>query len=138
MWIEFDSEADGAIFVKIDRKRKFPITQLLTVFGGGLGEAVAKHFAKNPTALAAIKATLVHDEAKSVEEAYIEIHRRMRDGDLATPENAKNFVQSLFSADRYDLGKVGRHRMNARFGLLLTAKALEKRTLSLADFVHIV
>ena len=138
VWIEFDSEADGAIFVKIDRKRKFPITQLLTVFGGGLGEAVTKHFAKNPVALSAIKATLVHDEAKSVEEAYIEIHRRMRDGDLATPENAKNFVQALFSAERYDLGKVGRHRLNARFGLPLTEKSLGKRTLSLADFVNIV
>ena len=138
VWIEFDSEADGAIFVKIDRKRKFPITQLLTVFGGGLGEQVAKHFAKNPLALSAIKATLAHDEAKSIEEAYIEIHRRMRDGDLATPENAKNFVQSLFSVERYDLGKVGRHRLNARFGLPVTEKALEKRTLSLADFVRII
>jgi len=138
VWIEFNSEADGAIFVKIDRKRKFPITQLLTVFGGGLGEATAKQFANDPLALAAIKATLVHDEAKSVEEAYIEIHRRMRDGDLATPENAKNFVQSLFSAERYDIGKVGRHRLNTRFGLPVTERALEKRTLSLADFVHII
>ena len=62
----------------------------------------------------------------------------MRDGDLATPENAKNFVQSLFSVERYDLGKVGRHRLNARFGLPVTEKALEKRTLSLADFVRII
>ena len=138
VWIEFDSEADGAIFVKIDRKRKFPITELLTVFGGGVGEQVAKHFAKNPLALSAIKATLEHDEATSVEEAYIEIHRRMRDGDLATPENAKNFVQSLFSAERYDLGKVGRHRLNARFLLPVSEKALEKRTLALADFVRII
>ena len=138
VWIEIDSEADGAIFVKIDRKRKFPITQLLTVFGGGLGEAVAKHFAKDPLALAAIKATLEHDEAKSVEEAYIEIHRRMRDGDLATPENAKNFVQSLFSVERYDVGRVGRHRLNTRFGFPTTEKALEKRTLSLVDFVRII
>ncbi|TSC70832.1 MAG: DNA-directed RNA polymerase subunit beta [Parcubacteria group bacterium Gr01-1014_49] len=138
VWIEFDSEADGAIFVKIDRKRKFPITELLAVFGGGLGESVLKHFAKDPLAQAAIQATLAHDEAKSIEEAYIEIHRRMRDGDLATPENAKNFVQSLFSAERYDLGKVGRHRLNARFGLPVTEKALEKRTLGLTDFVRIV
>ncbi len=138
VWIEIDSEADGAIFVKIDRKRKFPISQLLTVFGAGIGEAVAKHFAKNELALAAIKATLAHDEAKSVEEAYVEIHRRMRDGDLATPENAKNFVQSLFSPERYDLSKVGRHRLNARFGAPVTEKALEKRTLTLADFVRIV
>src|SRR3989344_1887561 len=138
VWIEIDSEADGAIFVKIDRKRKFPVTQLLTVFGAGLGEAVAKHFASNDIALAAIKATLAHDEGKSVEEAYVEIYRRMRDGDLATPENAKNFVQSLFSAERYDLNKVGRHRLNARFGLPVTEKSLEKRTLALADFVRII
>ena len=138
VWIEIDSEPDGAIFVKIDRKRKFPVTQLLTVFGGGLGEEVAKRFVSDPTALAAIKATLAHDEAKSVEEAYVEIYRRMRDGDLATPENAKNFVQSLFSTERYDLNKVGRHRLNARFGLPTTPKALEKRTLTLPDLVSIV
>ena len=138
VWIEIDSEADGAIFMKIDRKRKFPISQILTVFGGGLGEAVLKHFDKDPLAKAAMQATLIHDEAKSIEEAYVEIHRRMRDGDLATPENAKNFVQSLFSAERYDLGKVGRARLNSRFGLPTTEKALEKRTLVLADFVRII
>src|SRR5581483_10053190 len=89
-------------------------------------------------ALAAIKATLAHDEAKSIEEAYVEIYRRMRDGDLATPEAAKNHIQSLFSTERYDLNKVGRHRLNARFGQPTTPKALEKRTLSLPDFVNIV
>ncbi len=136
VWIEIDSEPDGAIFVKIDRKRKFPITQLLTVFGGGVGKDLLKHFANDPAALAAIQATLAHDEAKSVEDAYIEIHRRMRDGDLATSENAKNFVQSLFTSERYDLGKVGRHRLNARFGQPVTEKALEKRTLVLSDFVR--
>ena len=62
----------------------------------------------------------------------------MRDGDLATPENAKNFVQALFSAERYDLNKVGRHRLNARFGLPTTEKALDKRALTLSDFVRIV
>src|SRR3990167_10178365 len=71
VWIEIDSEADDAIFVKIDRKRKFPITELLAVFGGGLGESVLKHFAKDALAQAAIQATLAHDEAKSIEEAYI-------------------------------------------------------------------
>jgi len=138
VWIEIDSEADGAIFVKIDRKRKFPVTQLLTVFGAGQGDALLKHFAKDERGFAAMQATLAHDDAKSVEEAYVEIHRRMRDGDLATPENAKNFVQSLFGADRYDLSKVGRHRLNARFGLPVTPKALEKRTLALQDFINIV
>ena len=138
VWIEIDSEADGAIFVKIDRKRKFPVTHLLTVFGAGLGEKIAEKFSGDEAALAAIKATLAHDTAKSVEEAYVEIHRRMRDGDLATPENAKNFVQALFSGERYDLSRVGRHRLNARFGLPVTDKQLEKRTLTLADFTRIV
>jgi DNA-directed RNA polymerase subunit beta len=138
VWIEIDSEADGAIFMKIDRKRKFPISQILTVFGGGLGKEVLKHFEKDPAAKAAMEATLVHDEAKSIEEAYVEIHRRMRDGDLATPENAKNFVQSLFGVERYDLGRVGRARLNSRFDLPTTEKALDKRTLSLADFVRII
>ncbi|HUX81191.1 MAG TPA: DNA-directed RNA polymerase subunit beta, partial [Candidatus Paceibacterota bacterium] len=138
VWIEIDSEADGALFMKIDRKRKFPITEILTVFGGGVGADILKHFAKDPLAKAAIEATLVHDEAKSIEEAYVEIHRRMRDGDLATPENAKNFVQSVFSAERYDLGRVGRARLNSRFGFPMTDKALDKRTLTLTDFIRII
>jgi DNA-directed RNA polymerase subunit beta len=138
VWIEIDSEADGAIFVKIDRKRKFPVTNLLTVFGAGVGEQIAKHFKGDELALAAIKATLAHDTAKSVEDAYVEIHRRMRDGDLATPENAKNFVQALFSPERYDLSKVGRHRLNARFELPTADKDLKKRTLALSDFTRVV
>ena len=60
VWIEIDSEADGAIFVKIDRKRKFPITELLTVFGGGVGKETLKHFVNEPLALAAMQATLGH------------------------------------------------------------------------------
>ncbi|OGG81360.1 DNA-directed RNA polymerase subunit beta [Candidatus Kaiserbacteria bacterium RIFCSPLOWO2_02_FULL_56_11] len=138
VWIEIDSEADGAIFVKIDRKRKFPVTNLLTIFGAGLRDKIAEKFADDETALSAIRATLAHDTASSIEEAYIEIHRRMRDGDLATPENAKNFVQALFSPERYDLSKVGRHRLNARFNLPTTEKQLEKRALSLSDFVRII
>src|SRR3989344_1809880 len=138
VWIEIDSEADSAIFVKIDRKRKFSITELLTVFGGGVGKDTLKLFKNDLLALAAMQATLAHNEATSVEKAYIEIHRRMRDGDLVTSENAKNFVQSLFSAERYDLGKVGRHRLNARFELPVTEKSLEKRTLGLTDFVRII
>jgi DNA-directed RNA polymerase subunit beta len=97
VWIEIESEADGSINVKIDRKRKFPITNLLTVFGAGDKKAVLEHFAQDPIAFAAIQATLAHDTTKSVEDAYVEIHRRMRDGDLATPDNAKQYVNALFT-----------------------------------------
>ncbi len=138
VWIEIDSEADGAVFVKIDRKRKFPITNLLTIFGAGSGEDIAKHFKGNAAALAALKATLAHDTTKTPEEAYVEIHRRMRDGDLATAENAKSYVNLIFTPERYDLSKVGRNRLNARFGLATDAKALNQRALTLDDLVRIV
>ena len=138
VWIEIDSEPDGAIYVKIDRKRKFPITNLLTIFGGGSGKDLAKLFKGDAQALAALEATLAHDTTLTPEEAYVEIHRRMRDGDLATAENAKSYVNAIFAADRYDLSKVGRHRLNARFGLPTDAKALKERALSLSDLTRIV
>jgi len=62
----------------------------------------------------------------------------MRDGDLATPDNAKQYVNSLFAADRYDLSKVGRHRLNARFSLPTDKKALDQRALTLEDLIRIV
>lgn len=137
VWIEIESDTDGAIYVKIDRKRKFPVTNLLTIFGGGIGEELLGRF-KDETAVAALKATMIHDTAKSVDDAYVEVHRRMRDGDLATAENAKAYINALFTADRYDLNKVGRHRLNARFGLPTDPKSLEHRTLTLDDLTRIV
>jgi len=138
VWIELESDVDGAIYVKIDRKRKFPVTNLLSVFGAGVGEEILKKFSKDEVATAALKATLAHDTTKSVEDAYVEVHRRMRDGDLATPDNAKAYVNSLFTTDRYDLNKVGRHRLNQRFGLPTDAKALAQRALTLDDLTRIV
>jgi DNA-directed RNA polymerase subunit beta len=137
VWIEIESDTDGSIYVKIDRKRKFPITNLLSVFGAGTKDQVLEKFAKDPIAFEAIKTTLTHDTTKSVEDAYVEIHRRMRDGDLATPENAKQYVNALFTPERYDLNKVGRYRLNKRFGLPTNAKALEEKVLSLADLLRI-
>jgi DNA-directed RNA polymerase subunit beta len=138
VWIEIDSEADGAIFVKIDRKRKFPVSQLLTIFGAGTKDELLAKFSKDTVAFDAMKATLAHDASESVEDAFVEIHRRMRDGDLATPENAKQYVNTLFAPERYDLSKVGRYRLNQRFGLPLDKKGLENRALTLDDLVRIV
>ncbi|HEX2792577.1 MAG TPA: DNA-directed RNA polymerase subunit beta [Candidatus Paceibacterota bacterium] len=138
VWIEIDSEADGAIFVKIDRKRKFPVTNLLSIFGAGMRDELLAKFAGNEAAVNAIKATLAHDTVNTMDEAFVEVHRRMRDGDLATPENAKQYVNTLFAPERYDLSKVGRHRLNARFGLPTDKKALDKRALTQDDLIRIV
>ena len=72
--------------------------------------------------------TLAKDSAKTTDDSYIEIYRRLRDGDLATVENAKEFINSIFSPARYDLSEIGRHHFNERFGLSTDAKADAQRT----------
>ncbi|MEK7201903.1 MAG: DNA-directed RNA polymerase subunit beta, partial [Patescibacteria group bacterium] len=138
VWIEIESDADGGIYVKIDRKRKFPVTNLLAILGAGLREELLTKFKGNEAALRAIETTLTHDTTSSLDEAFVEVHRRMRDGDLATPENAKQYVNALFAPERYDLSRVGRHRLNMRFGLPTDKKALEHRALTVDDLIRIV
>lgn len=146
VWIEIESDPDGGIYVKIDRKRRFPVTSLLRVLGAVTEkEILAKFSAKggpasggdNP-ALSAIQATLEHDHAKTAEEAYVEIYRRLRDGDIATPDSAREHVAAILSADRYDFSRVGRFHFNRRFGLSTAEKDLADSTLSLGDIVRIV
>ena len=150
-WIEIETEADKSIFVRIDRKRKFPVTALLRAFlpdgkaglpaqagGAETDEAIFELFKSNPAAKEYIERTLAKDHAKTPDDAWIEIHRRLRDGDLATAENAKEFVRSLFSKERYDLNKIGRFRFNTRFNKGLTARDLERKTLSLDDLAATV
>ena len=137
-WVEIESEPDGAIYVKIDRKRKFPVTTLLKVFGLEDEKAMHKAFQGIEGAAEVLNASLEQDETTSVSDAYIEIYKRLRDGDLATPDNAREFVTSIFSAERYDLSKVGRYQFNHRFGLPTTPKALESQVLTTDDIVRIV
>ncbi|MCK5095982.1 MAG: DNA-directed RNA polymerase subunit beta [Candidatus Pacebacteria bacterium] len=137
VWVEIETEADGAMYVRIDRKRKFPITSLLRAFGMEKEADMLKEF-KNSLALPYIKASLEKDTAKNANDSYIEIHRRLRDGDLATPENAKEFIRTIFSDERYDLSDVGRFKFNKRFGEDLKGKDIQRKTLSIDDIVHIV
>ena len=136
-WVEIESEADGAIYVKIDRKRKFPITSLLRVFGVEDEKEMIKLFKKIPNGEECIKATIEKDPAKTTDDAYIEIYRRLRDGDLATVDNARDFINSIFSEERYDLSEIGRHHFNERFGFPLDAKATAQRVVTLDDLMLI-
>lgn len=132
-WVEIESEADGLIYVKIDRKKKFPVTSLLRVFGLETEKEMIALFKGVPRGEEYIKATYAKDPAKTTEEAYIEIYRRLRDGDLATAENAREFVDSIFSPERYDLSEIGRHHWNERNGMPITDKAIQEKTVSLDD-----
>ncbi|MEX1087160.1 MAG: DNA-directed RNA polymerase subunit beta, partial [Candidatus Paceibacterota bacterium] len=136
-WIEFETDADNALHVRIDRKRKFPVTTLLRVLGAETNKDMEKLF-KSDVAKEYIKQTLAKDAAETVDEAAIEIYKRLRDGDLATAENAKEFITTLFSEERYDLSRVGRSTFNKRFGIELDKKELERRTLSLEDFALVL
>jgi DNA-directed RNA polymerase subunit beta len=132
-WIEIETDLEGIIFVRIDKKRKFPVTTLLRALGAKTDKDILALFAKNAFAKTHIEKTLAKDHAKTAEDAYIEIHKRLRDGDLATAENAKEFFHSIFGVERYDLSKVGRFRFNNRFGKSMSDKEIDRRTLSLDD-----
>ncbi len=137
-WIELESEPDGAIYVKIDRKRKFPATSLLRVLGAHFDRDIISLFENIPGGRQVIKDTLEKDVATNLDESYIEIHKKLRDGDPASIDNAKEFINSIFSGDRYDFSRVGRYHFNQRFGKSMVDKELERRTFSLDDLVIIL
>ena len=138
VWIEIESESDGAIFVRIDRKRKIPVTSLLRILGARFDKDMLDLFARTQNGDKTITATLAKDPAKTEQEAFIELYRRMRDGDIASPEAATDFVRSVIGEERYDLSEVGRVRFNQRFGKAKTEIELARRTINLDDVVTIV
>jgi DNA-directed RNA polymerase subunit beta len=85
-----------------------------------------------------MKITLEKDGVKTLSDSYIEIYKRLRDGDMATPENAKEFIDSLFTAERYDLSPVGRFRFNQRFHKSMDEQELLRRTISKEDLITVI
>ena len=133
-WIEIDTEADGVMYVRVDKKRKFPIASLFRVLGDVTDEAIIARFKdSNEDVKKMIELSIAKDTAKTQEDSYLEIYKRLRDGDLATPEIAHSFVDSIFSKERYDLSKAGRFRFNKRFQKSMDDKDLLRGTLSLDD-----
>jgi DNA-directed RNA polymerase subunit beta len=137
-WLEFETAKRDVISVKVDRKRKLPVTILLRAVGYGTDEELHKLFEMvdimpdHPY----IEATIERDPTKTSEEALIEFYKKLRPGDPPTRDNAENFLKSLlFSPRRYDLARVGRHKLNKRLGLEVP---LEKRTLTPEDLHRVV
>lgn len=116
-WLEFETESDGFIGVKIDRHRKAPVTCLLRIFGLEDNDKIMGTF-ESVGGAQFIEATLKKDAAKNIADSYIEVYKRLRPGDLATPQNAKALIDSMFwRSDRYSLSTVGRFKLNQRLGL---------------------
>jgi DNA-directed RNA polymerase subunit beta len=137
-WIEFESDPDGALYVRLDRKRKFAATSFLRILGASTDKEILSLFKKNDAASALVSTTLSKDPAKSLDDAYVEIYKKLRDGDLATVENAREFIRVILSEERYDFSRVGRFHFNQRFGKPLDDEDLDRKTLSLDDIATII
>jgi len=137
IWIELESDSDGAIYVRIDKKRKFSVTSLLRILGLKNDAEILASF-KDESEKATMKICLEKDIAKNLNESYVEVYKRLRDGELATADNAKEFIGNLFSAERYDLSAVGRYRFNNRFAKKMDEKEMTRKTISLDDVLTIV
>lgn len=138
-WIEIEAESDGSLYVRIDRKRKFPIASLLRVFAKGKSDKdIINAFSGDDFVKGEVEKNFAKDHAKTADDSYVEIHKRLRDGELATPQNAKDFIDVIFSEERYDLSSVGRFRFNKRFGKGMSEKDMKERVVTFADLVFIV
>jgi DNA-directed RNA polymerase subunit beta len=137
-WVEIESEADGVIYIKIDRKKKIPVSSLLRVFGLKDDKEMINLFKDVERGPEYMKATLAKDPSKNSDDSYVELYKRLRDGDLATVENAREFVDSIFSPTRYDLSEIGRHHFNERNGRPTDKKATDERVVTLEDLRVII
>lgn len=142
-WLEIETDSNKVIWVRIDRKRKVAITSLLRAFGHTTDEEIINLFkdidlVKNDEEKTFIAATIEKDAAKDEAEGLQEVYRRIRPGDLASVENARQLIHSMFFRfDRYDFGRVGRYKLNRRFSLDLANKK-ENRVLRKEDLVLII
>ncbi|MBI1886635.1 MAG: DNA-directed RNA polymerase subunit beta [Chloroflexi bacterium] len=148
-WLEFETSNKDVIAVKVDRKRKIPISTLLRAVDSdrkitddkqlGANERVLALFQGVDTGLEHhyIQATLDRDTAcTNKEEALLDFYHRLRPGDPPTMENARNLVNALFfNPRRYDLGKVGRYKVSKRLGLDV---GIDTRILTPGDLIAIV
>ena len=115
-WLEFETETSGFIGVRIDRKRKMAATTLLRAFGIADDLNIKEKFQDvNKGEINYIEETLKKDPTHNQSEALVEVYQRLRPGDLATPDTARELIWNMFFIfERYDLSKVGRWRMGQR------------------------
>jgi len=138
-WMEFETSANGAIYVKIDRRRKIPVTTLLRALGYPKTSEIRELFTDIDTGeVKYIEATLEKDTSRGANEALLEVYRRLRPGDLATVDNARQMIERmLFDFKRFDYSEVGRYKINQRLGIDL-ANTPENRVFQVSDLVAMI
>src|SRR5438477_1928748 len=145
-WLEIETSSKDILTVKIDRKRKVPVTTLVRALGYTSNEDIRRLFAEvdNDNEHRYVDSTLDKDVSSSRDEALVELYKKIRPGDPPTVENALNLLTSLFfNPRRFDLGKVGRFKLDKNLGIPeeeARQRALnkEKRVLENEDFISII
>ncbi len=113
-WLEFETDINDNIFVRVDRTRKLPVTVLVRALGYSTNGRILETFQDNEF----VRITLERDNTESTEEALVEIYKRLRPGEPPTVESARSLLESLFfDPRRYDLAKVGRYKLNRKLNL---------------------
>jgi DNA-directed RNA polymerase subunit beta len=130
-WLKFETDVNDVIYVKIDKNRKIPATVLLRALGLTEQdmEGRLRHFEF-------LRRTLDKDSTETMEEALIEVYKKLRPGDPPSVSGGRQLLESRFFDDkRYDLGKVGRYKMNKKLGLSVPDNV---RTLTIGDIITAV
>ncbi|WP_099022921.1 DNA-directed RNA polymerase subunit beta [Mycolicibacterium palauense] len=130
-WLEFDVDKRDTVGVRIDRKRRQPVTVLLKALGW-TAEQIRERFGFSEIMMG----TLEKDSTAGTDEALLDIYRKLRPGEPPTKESAQTLLENLFFKEkRYDLARVGRYKVNKKLGLTVDPSAASATTLTEEDIV---
>lgn len=114
-WLEYETDSNDIVYIRVDRTRKLPITIMLRALGYQSDDEIIELLGESTHLLKSLE----KDSTKTMEEALIEIYKRLRPGEPPTIDSAKSLFESLFfDYKRYDLAKVGRYKFNKKLSLV--------------------
>ena len=113
-WLEYETAINDVLYVRIDKNRKLPITTFIRSLGVGTNEQIRELFGDD----ARLEATLANDDTKNVDEALVEVYKKLRPSEPVTIEGAQNYINQLFfDPHRYDISRVGRYKYNKKLAI---------------------
>ena len=113
-WLEYETSANDVLYVRIDKNRKLPVTTFIRALGVGSNEQIRELFGEDER----LSATLDADDTKTVEDALVEVYKKLRPSEPVTIDGAKSYLEQLFfDAHRYDISRVGRYKYNKKLAI---------------------
>ena len=114
-WLEYETDQNEIIYVRIDKNRKLPLTTFIRALGIGKDEEIKEYFGESERLLA----TIEKDVTKNSEEALLEVYKKLRPGEPFTVDGATTHINNLFfDPQRYDLSRVGRFKYNKKLNIV--------------------